>query len=201
VASKAADEAQAVASTAQAKGQQVVGVAARQARRVGATAKEQADQVRGEVVEQARSLGEEARSQIEAQATAQSRRLADTLSRVGDEVTALAEGRPDEAEILGSYVADAATAVYDAADRVYGLARDIDEQGLTAVIDDVAAFARRRPGAFLLGAAVAGFAVGRAVRVSKDEGQGDEDGGVDTASGGPGVIGRRQVPTVRSRVR
>jgi len=173
VASKAADEVQAVASTAQEKGQAVVGVAARQARQVGASAKEQADQVRGEVVDQAQTLAEEGRSQLEAQAKTQSRRLADTLSGLGDEVFALAEGRPDDADTLRPYVSDAAAAVYDAADRVYSLATDIDEQGLTAVLDDLQAFARRRPGAFLLGAAVIGFGVGRAVRASKGEDDGE----------------------------
>jgi gas vesicle protein len=171
VASKAADEAQAVASTAQEKGQAVVGVATRQARQVGASAKEQADKVRGEVVDQARSLAEEARTQVESQAHAQSRRLADTLSRLGDEVRALAEGRPDDADTLQPYVSDAATAIYDAADRVYGLAQDLDERGLTPVLDDLQAFARRRPGVFLLGAAVAGLGVGRAVRAAKGGGE------------------------------
>ena len=180
VASKAADEAQAVASTAQEKGQAVVGVAARQARQVKATAKEQADQVRGEVVDQAQTLAEEARSQLESQAHAQSRRLADALSGLGDEVLALAEGRPDEADMLLPYVSNAADAVYDVADRVYTLATDIDEQGLAAVLDDVQAFARRRPGAFLLGAAVVGFGVGRAVRASK----GDDDGESAPMAGG-----------------
>ncbi len=177
VASKAADEAQAVAAKAQEKGQAVVGVAARQARQVKATAKEQADQVRAEVVDQAQTLAEEARYQLESQAKAQSRRLADTLSGMGDEVLALAEGRPDDAETLRPYVSDAATAVYDAADRIYSLATDIDEQGLTAVLDDLQTFARRRPGVFLLGAAAMGFGVGRAVRASKgDDDPGDQPG-------------------------
>jgi gas vesicle protein len=160
-----------VTSTAQEKGQEVVGVAARQAREVRATAKEQADRVRGEVVDQGRTLVEDARSQLENQANAQSRRLADSLSRLGDEVRALAEGRPQDADTVRPYVSNAADAVYDAADRLYGLAQDVEEQGLTAVLDDVQAFARRRPGAFLLGAALAGFGLGRAVRASRDDGE------------------------------
>jgi len=174
-------------------------VAAGQARRVGATAKEQADQVRGEVVDQARSLGEEARSQLESQANAQARQLADTLSRLGDEATALAEGRPDDADTLRPYLSDAATAVYDAADRVYGLAQDIDERGLSGVLDDLSAFARRRPGAFLLGAAVAGFGVGRAVRASKGESS-DSDEHEDEERGGRGPA-PEGAPKVRPRVR
>ncbi len=167
VASKAAEQAQAVASTAQEKGQAVANVATRQARQVKATAREQADQVREEVVDQAKGLAQEAQGQVEAQMHAQSRRLAETLSRLGDEVQALAEGRPEDATTVQPYVSDAANAVYEVADRLYGIARDVDNRGLTAVLDDVQEFARRRPGVFLLSAVAAGFGVGRAVRASK----------------------------------
>lgn len=170
VVSGAADEVQGVASTAQARGQQVVDVATDEARRVGVTAREQAERVRGEVVGQTRELAEEARSKLEDQAHAQSRRMADALSRLGDEVRALAEGRPDDAATVLPYLSDAANAVYDAADRLYGMAQDVEDQGLTGVLDDVAVFARRRPGAFLLGTAAAGLVVGRAVRASKGGG-------------------------------
>ncbi len=174
VATRAADEAQAVASTAQEQGRHVARVAARQGREVRATAKEQVERVRGEVVEQGRTVLAEARGQVETQAHDQTRQVAERLARVGDEARALAEGRPDDAQTVRPYVTNAADALYDAADRVYTLASDIDERGLTAVLDDLQAFARRRPGAFLLGAAVAGFAVGRTVRASStgDGGEG-----------------------------
>ena len=169
VASRAADEASDVASTAAAEGQQVVTLASEEATELGTTVQEQAQRVGGEVVEQGRTLAEEARSQAEYQAQAQSRRLADSLSRFGDEVRALAEGRPEAAETVQPYVANAADAVYDAADRIYSVAADIDERGLGGVLEDLQAFARRRPGAFLFGAAVVGFGVGRAVRASSGE--------------------------------
>jgi hypothetical protein len=166
VASHAAGEAQEVASTAQEKGQEVAGVATRQAREIGATAKEQADRVRGEVVEQGGTVVAEARSQLESQAHDQSRRLADTLARLGDEVRALSQGQPEDAATLTPYLSNAAEAVYDAADRLYSLAGDIDERGMGSVLQDVQEFARRRPGAFLVGAALAGFGLGRAIRAS-----------------------------------
>lgn len=169
VAAQAADEAQEVASTAQEKGQQVATAATEEARQVGATVKNQAARVKGEVVEQGRTLAEEARSQLESQAQAQSRHLADVLSRLGDEIWALAEGRPEDADTFVPYVSRAADAVYEGADRLYILAEDIDEGGLPGVLDDVQAFARRRPGAFLLGAAVAGLAVGRAARAASSD--------------------------------
>jgi gas vesicle protein len=170
VASRAADEAHEVASTAQEKGQELVALASRQAGELGSTVREQTARVSGEVAEQGRTLAEDARSQIEYHANAQSRRLADSLSRLGDEVQALADGRPDDAATVRPYVSDAADAVYDAADRLYGLAQDVDERGISGVLEDLQAFARRRPGTFLLGAAVAGFGLGRAVRASSDDG-------------------------------
>ncbi|HYX43483.1 MAG TPA: hypothetical protein VE760_00480 [Acidimicrobiales bacterium] len=181
MASEAADEAQDVASTAQERGQQVASVAARQGREIGTTAKEQAERVRGEVVEQGRTVVAEARSQVESQAHAQSRQLADSLARLGEEVRALAEGRPDDAGRLVPYVSNAADAVYDAADRLYTLAEDINDRGLGAALEDVQAFARRRPGAFLFGMAVAGFGLGRAIRASSS----DEGADAPTARSAP----------------
>jgi hypothetical protein len=116
---------------------------------------------------------EEAKAQVQQQLDAQSRRLGDSLSRLGDEIRALAEGRPEEATTVQPYVSDAASAVYDAADRVYGVIDDIQTRGLSGVLDDVQSFARRRPGAFLVGAALAGFGIGRAVRASSSDGQPD----------------------------
>ena len=171
VASQAQEETQEVASVAQEKGHQVATAATQQAREVGATAKQQVERVKGEVVGQGRTLAEEARSQLDSQAHSQSRQLADTLSRLGDEVRALTEGRPEDADTVVPYLSNAADAVYDAADRLYSLAEDIDERGLGGVLEDVQAFARRRPAAFLLGSAAAGLALGRAVRASKGEGE------------------------------
>ena len=171
VASQAGGEAQEVAATVQEKGQQLAGLASRQAQRVKGTALDQGSRVTGEVVEQGKTVVEEARTQLAGQANAQSRRLADALSSLGDEVRALADGRPEEASTVQPYVSSAADAVYEAADRVYGLAQDIDSRGITGVLDDVQSFARRRPAAFLVGAAIAGFGLGRAVRASSSDGQ------------------------------
>ena len=196
VASAAADEAQRVASTAQEKTQQVVSVASNQVSEVGSTVKDQASRVTGEVVEQGRSIAEQARTQIEEQARTQTRRLADSLSKLGEEVHALAEGRPDDATTIKPYVSDAADAVYDAADRIYGLSSDMDERGIGGVLEDLQSFARRRPGAFLVGAAIAGFGIGRAVRANSSAD--DEDGVSGNGSASvttPSVGGGRTIST------
>jgi hypothetical protein len=147
----------------------VAGAATREGREVRDTASEQVERVRGEVVDQALSVAADAQAQVESQVHDQARLLADGLARLGEEARALSKGRPEEAETLVPYVSNAADALYDAADRVYSLAADIDERGLGGVLQDVQAFARRRPGAFLVGAAVAGFGLGRAVRASSSD--------------------------------
>ncbi len=170
VASQAGEQAQEVAATVQEKGQQLATVASEQAQRVKDTVIEQAPQVGSEVVEQGRNLVQEARTQVQGELEAQSRRVGDSLSRLGNEIRALAEGRPEAATTVQPYVSNAADAVYDVADRVYGVIDDVQTRGWTGVLDDLQSFARRRPGAFLIGAAVAGFGVGRAVRASSDDG-------------------------------
>jgi hypothetical protein len=82
------------------------------------------------------------------------------MRRLGDELGALAEGRPQEAGPLTDYAQQAASRVRDAA-------RQLDERGFDAVVEDVAEFGRRRPGMFLAAAGIAGFAVGRMVRAGR----------------------------------
>ncbi|MHB1533102.1 MAG: hypothetical protein ACYC1D_00510 [Acidimicrobiales bacterium] len=133
------------------------------------TVKGQAARVTDEMVEQGRGLTEEAKSQLEQQAHAQSIRVADALAALADEMVALAEGRPHDAENVRGYASTAAETVYNAADRIYDLASELDTRGISSVLDDVQSFARRRPAAFLLGAAAAGFGIGRAVRANSGQ--------------------------------
>ena len=51
-----------------------------------------------------------------------------------------------------------------AREKLSTFAERLDQDGPQALMTDLAAFARRRPGIFLLGAAGAGFVVGRIVR-------------------------------------
>ncbi len=52
---------------------------------------------------------------------------------------------------------------------MWQVAGDIDDRGVGALLDDLQAFARRRPGAFLLGAAALGFGLGRLAKASRAE--------------------------------
>jgi hypothetical protein len=167
VVSAARDQAQEVASAAKDQARAAARSAARQATEVVGTAREQATDVVGEASAQARSVLEETRSRLEEQAVAGTTRVAENLRRLGEEALALTEGRPGEAGVVRDYVWRASERLLEAADRVHGVADDVDSRGLGAALEPVQDFARRRPGVFLLGAAVAGFAVGRAVRSTR----------------------------------
>ena len=195
VASTAKDQGQAVARTARDQGQAVARVAAGSARDVTGTVKEQAYQVREELAAQGRTVVHETRSKLQQETEVQARRAADGLSRLADEVRALAEGRPEEAVTVRDYVAQGADKLVEAADRIAGLADEVEEKGIDGLVDDLKRFARRRPGAFLLGAAVAGFGVGRIVRAGGDDDDDDEVEPLD----GDGYDGRRAAGGARPR--
>jgi hypothetical protein len=87
----------------------------------------------------------------------QAEKAGDSLRRLGEQVSAFAQGRVEEAGPLPDYTRSAAERLQSTADRV-------QQQGFDAVIEDTKRFARRRPGAFLCAAALAGFAAGRLLR-------------------------------------
>lgn len=156
-AATAGEQGQQVASTATRQGKEVAGAAGDQAREVAGVVRDQAAQLTQELSAQGRTLYEETRQQIESQAETQTQTLAQSLHRLGNETQALAEGRPAEAGSLATYA-------QQCADRLHQVASDIEDRGVEGLIEDVGDFARRRPGAFLLGAAVIGFGGGRLIR-------------------------------------
>jgi hypothetical protein len=199
VASRSIGEAQDVANTATQQGQQLARVASEQGRELVGTVKERASEVSSELLEQGQTLAQDARTQVEEQAREQTRRLAGTLTKLGNEAQALADGRPEDAETLRDYVRRGGEGLTGTADRLYGLADDMEERGLGGVVEDLSRFARRRPGAFLLGAAVAGFGVARVVRSSKSDSDSDSEFESDRAQGAPGRPSARLASSRRGR--
>ncbi len=145
-------------------GQHVARVAANQAQEVVGTVAEEAARVTEEVSSQVQSLAEETQRQLEVQAEEAANRLARGFRQLGDEARALAEGRPSDAPNLQEYIWQAAERFQSTADGLSGLAGGIEERGLEGLVEDVQTFARRRPAAFLMGAAAAGFLIGRVIR-------------------------------------
>lgn len=154
------------------KGHEVAGHAREEGRQVTETARDQAGRVTDETRRQAMGIMDEARQQIREQARTQTERAGGAMEDLGARVQALAEGRPEEAGPLPEYADRVAS-------RVDELAGRVNELGVDGILEETQRFARRRPGAFLLGAAVAGFAVARLGRGAKEA-----DGASGAASGG-----------------
>ncbi|MFD5932474.1 hypothetical protein [Streptomyces sp. NPDC060333] len=144
----------AVAHTVQDKAGEGASLVGGKAAEVGGTAKEQATNVVGEASAQARDLVGELRTQLTGQAETQTQRLAENVRRLSQELRELGEnGKPD------STMADVARQIADSGHQV---AAHVEKRGPDGLISDLQGFARRRPGVFLAGAALAGFVVARA---------------------------------------
>ncbi|HXV93325.1 MAG TPA: hypothetical protein VD813_08520 [Pseudonocardia sp.] len=160
----ARDEAADVGRTTAESGKQVAGTAAEQARHVA-----------HEAGTQARDLVGEARTQVRDQARNGQQKAAGTLRSLADELEQMAQG--------SSQSGPAAEVAKQAADRVRGVADWVGRREPGDLIEEVRRFARRRPGAFLLGAAAAGVLAGRLTR-----------GVSDASSGGPSGRGQDVLP-------
>lgn len=175
VASHASDQAKSVASEASDHSRQVASEAADASRQVVQTAKEQVADLRTEVTSQARTVFEQSTAQLSEQAQAQTEKAGQALRTLSEQTAALAEGRTDEAGELGRYV-------QQVSDQLDQLSQRIESGGFTGMLDDVQRFARRRPGAFLLGAAALGVVAGRVGRGAKEA---SSDGGSQAALPAP----------------
>jgi len=150
------------------QGRETAERAASEASQATDTAKDQARQVKDEVASQARGLVDQAKSELRDQGRSQADQVAHAIRRVSDQADALAAGRVDEAGNVADYVRRAG-------DQVGRVADHLEQRGVDGVVNDVQDFARRRPGAFLLGCATAGFLTGRLLRGAA-AGSGDSDG-------------------------
>lgn len=163
----------AVAETARHKASEGAGLVGEQAGQVAGTAKEQASGVGHEATAQARDLVGEVRDQLQDQARTQTRRLAENVRRLADELHDMsANGKPDST---------AAGVVGQIADGGRQVASRLEQRGPDGLVSDLQDFARRKPGVFLAGAALAGFVAARA-------GKGVSAAG-SSATPGPGATG------------
>lgn len=163
---------------------------------VAHAAAEQGGQVAAEVRQQARQLTGEAGGQLRDQAQTQQRRAAEGLRDLGQNLSSMAE-RDGDSGLAGQVVRRAA----DAAQQAAGW---LDEREPGEVLDDVRTYARRHPGTFLAGAAVAGLLVGRLTRgltapASGNGGTGNASGGPSQPRGAPAEAGQPYVGTARAQ--
>ncbi|MFD3654555.1 hypothetical protein [Streptomyces sp. NPDC058620] len=165
----------AVAQTAREKAGEGAGLVSEKTAETVGTAREQAANVAGEASARVQDLAGDLREQLQGQARSQTQRVAQNVRRLSDDLRNMS----DKAEGDSS----ASAAVRQIADRGQRMADHLESRGPDGLLSDLQDFARRRPGAFLAGAALAGFA---AARIGK---------GVKSAGGsGPRTSGPSAVP-------
>jgi hypothetical protein len=151
---------QAAGTTAATAKEQAAGVgqtAAAAGQQVAATAKEQGQQVVAEAANQARDLLGEARSQAQSQASAQKDRAVTGVRSLADELQSLVNGEGGQSGL-------ATEIARQASERLHDIAGWVESREPGDLLTEAKDFARRKPGTFLIGAAVAGLLAGRVTR-------------------------------------
>jgi len=143
----AKDEAKNLGQTAQQAGGQVA-----------STAADQAKEVAQETQRQAKDLLDQGRSQLKDQTIAQQQKAAQGLTSLAREMRGLADGSSQGAP------GPARDLLQQASGFVESFADKLQNREPADLLDEVRSFARRKPGTFLLGAALLGVAAGRLTR-------------------------------------
>jgi hypothetical protein len=124
---------------------------------VATTATEQAKNVAGETKRQARDLIDQAGSQVSEQAGAQKDKAVGGLRSLADELRSMADGNGAQGGMTGDLARQAA-------DKAHEFAGWLDQRDPGSLLEEIRQLARRKPGTFLIGAALAGVAAGRLTR-------------------------------------
>jgi ElaB/YqjD/DUF883 family membrane-anchored ribosome-binding protein len=139
----AKDEARNVGQTAAQAGSQVASTAADQARGVAQETKQQAQ-----------NLLDQGRTQVRQQAVTQQQKAAEGLQGLASQLRGMVEGN-------GAPSGPARDLVEQATGKVEEFAGWLQNREPADLLEEVRSFARRKPGTFLLGAALLGVAAGR----------------------------------------
>lgn len=140
------EEAAHTAQAAAAAGGQVLGTAAEEAR-----------QMAGETARQAKDLLVQTRAELTDQAHAQKERATTGLRALAEELQSIGAGELPKNGVTTDLARQGG-------DRAHALAAWLDQRDAGQIMAEVRRYARRRPGTFLLGAAVAGIVSGRLTR-------------------------------------
>ena len=124
---------------------------------VASTATEQAKDVALETKRQAKDLIGQAGTQVTEQAGAQKEKAVGGLRSIADELRSMAEGNGAQSGMAGDLARQAA-------EKAQEFAGWLDQRDPGSLLDEIRQLARRKPGAFLVGAALAGVAAGRLTR-------------------------------------
>ncbi|ALG10553.1 hypothetical protein AOZ06_29925 [Kibdelosporangium phytohabitans] len=166
---------------------QVGDQAAREGKHVLDAAGDQTRRVADEAGRQARNLMHDARRQLTEQAQDGQRKAAESLHTLADQL--------DDMYTKSDQSGMAPEMINQAAGHTRAVASWLDDRRPGDLLDEVRAFARRKPGVFLAGAALAGVLVGRLTRGAIDA-QSD-----DSADEKPSEVARADTDRLPSAVR
>jgi hypothetical protein len=163
-------------------GQSTTDVAKDEARNVGQTAAQAGSQVASTAADQARNVVQETqyqaqdllqqgRTQLRQQAGTQQQKAAEGLSSLAQQLRGMADGSGDGAP------GPARDLVQQASGKLEEFGGWLQNHEPADLLDEIRAYARRKPGTFLLGAALAGVVAGRLTT------------GVKAAHTGSGIVG------------
>lgn len=144
------------ADTAQEQAGLVAGEAKDQTRQVAEHAAAETKRVVVEAKSQFTDLLWQSRSELSQQASAQQQRLAHGLRSLCEELDEMTVGSQRQG-LAGEAAAMLSGRIHEAADF-------LENRDFSGALDELAGFARRRPGTFLLGAALLGVVAGRVTR-------------------------------------
>ena len=151
----ARDEARNLGQTAGDAGSQVASTATQAGGQVASTAADQAKEVASETQQQAANLLDQGRSQLREQATAHQQKAAESLTSLVHELRGMVDGSAQNTS------GPAHDLIRQATDKMEGFAGWLQNREPADLLHEVRSYARRKPGTFLLGAAVAGMVAGR----------------------------------------
>ncbi|CAL9315507.1 hypothetical protein SUDANB25_05412 [Streptomyces sp. SudanB25_2051] len=140
-------------------------------REVAGSAAEQAKAVAGEARQQVGSAVRDLRSRVREEGQGQTERLAGTVRQWADDLESMASNAPGDSPARGlvSQVADGGRRAADY----------LDQRGIDGLMGELQDFARRKPGAFLGGAVLAGLVAGRLMKAGKAVSSGGDTGSAD----------------------
>jgi vacuolar-type H+-ATPase subunit H len=165
-------------------------------KQVASTAAEEATNVVSETRRQAKDMTREVSNQVQEQAAVQKAKAAERLRSLGEELRSMAA--------QGGQSGPASDLAQQAADKVTDLAQWIDQRDPGSLVEEFRTLARRKPGAFLMGAAAAGVLAGRLTRGAVQAAKSDSSngsGGSDISDGAlpsSGAPGSRLAPAAGS---
>lgn len=151
--------------------------AATQAKDVLDTAKDEVGSVVGEAKTQAKDLYAQTQRELREQANTQQQRVAGGLRTIGDELGSMASAS------TGTGVAS--DLVQQVSTHLSSAATWLGDRDPGSVLTEVKRYARRKPGTFILGAAVIGVAVGRLTRALAANASDEKDAPVPAPAPAP----------------